>query len=78
MNFLIFKNLARSMAQNLLLSSDISLNLPNKKYLNGARSEVEIDQYTRTQKTLEYNQMLNIHLLQKDLIFYLPIIMFKR
>ncbi len=30
----------------------------NKKYLNGARSEVEIDQYTRTQKTLEYNQML--------------------
>ena len=30
----------------------------NKKYLNGARSEVDVDQYTRTQKTLEYNQML--------------------
>ena len=30
----------------------------HKKYLHGARSEVEIDQYTRTQKTLEYNQML--------------------
>ena len=30
----------------------------NKKYLHGARSEVDVDQYTRTQKTLEYNQML--------------------
>jgi hypothetical protein len=30
----------------------------NKKYLNGVRSEVDVDQYTRTQKTLEYNQML--------------------
>lgn len=30
----------------------------NKKYLNGARKEVDVDQYTRTQKTLEYNQIL--------------------
>lgn len=30
----------------------------NKKYLQGARSEVDVDQYTRTQKTLEYNDML--------------------
>lgn len=30
----------------------------NKEYLQGARSEVDVDQYTRTQKTLEYNDML--------------------
>ena len=32
----------------------------NKKYLNGARKEVDVDQYTRTQKTLEYNNMLKV------------------
>lgn len=30
----------------------------NKKYLHGARSEVHVNQYVRTQKTLEYNQLL--------------------
>jgi len=30
----------------------------DKKYLGGARSEVDVSQYVRTQKTLEYNQRL--------------------